>query len=90
MHTDILVQTAIVLEIQVGQRAVDVRAHLLSRLSRSERPDHGDLRRALPLRRPCTASQHRVEICGGRLVVVDAVQTEAERLHDATAVSRCM
>jgi hypothetical protein len=66
---------------------MDVRAHLLPSFSCAKGPDHGNLRCALTLRWPCIPSQNRVEVGRRRLVMVDAVQAEAEWLHDDTALS---
>jgi hypothetical protein len=85
--TDVLLQAVGVLQVQVGQSTVDVRAHLLSRLGRTKHPDHGDLGRDLALRRSRIASQDRIEVGRRSLVVVDAVQAEAESVHDDTALS---
>jgi hypothetical protein len=87
MRTNIRLQTPLVLQVQIRQGSVDVRAHLLARLGCAKGPDHGDLGRALTLLRAGIAAQDRIEVGRDGLVVVDAVQAEAERVHDDTAMA---
>lgn len=60
-------------------------AHLLPSLGRPKCPDDWDLGRAQTPRGPRIAAQRRVEMGGCGLVVVDAVQAKAKRLHGDTA-----
>jgi len=64
---------------------MDMSAHLLTSRGRAECSYYRDLGCTHATGRPGIAPQQRVEIGWGRLVVVDAVQTKAERLHDDTA-----
>lgn len=63
-------------------------AYFLASLGRAKGSYHRHLRRRLTLRASRIATEHRIEVCWGGLVVVDAVQTEAECVHDDTALSR--
>jgi hypothetical protein len=87
LRTNIRLQAPRILQVQIRQGSVDVRAHLLARLSRAKGPDHGDLRRTVALLRAGIAAQDRIEVGRGGLVVVDAVQAEAERVHDDAALA---
>ena len=64
---------------------MDMSAHLLSGRGCAECSDYRDLGCTHATSRPGIAPQQRVEIGWGGLVVVDAVQTKAKRLHDDTA-----
>jgi hypothetical protein len=66
---------------------MDVRAHFLARLCRTECSDDRNLRRDLPRRGTCIAAKKRVKLRWCGLVGIDAVQTEAERLHGERAWS---
>lgn len=60
---------------------MNVGANLLSRLGCTEDPDDGYLRRDLLLRLPIRFLWLWIELGGGSLVVVDAVQSDAEEFH---------
>lgn len=64
---------------------MNMSAHLLSRFCCTECSNDWYLRRAQPTSGPRIAAERRVEIGGRRLVVVDAIQAKAKRLHDDTA-----
>jgi hypothetical protein len=66
---------------------MDVRAHFLARLCRAECSDDRNLRRDLPRRGACIAAKKRIKLRWRGLIVVDAVQTEAERVHSEGAWS---
>lgn len=64
---------------------MDMSAHLLPRLGRTERSDYRYLRCAQSACRTGIAPKKRVDVCWSRLVIVDAVQAKAESIHGDTA-----
>jgi hypothetical protein len=86
--TDILLEAPFVLQVQVGQRSMDMSAHLLPCFRRAECSYDRYLGRAQASCRPRVTPQEGVEVRRRRLVVVDAVQAKAECLHcDARSLS---
>jgi hypothetical protein len=66
---------------------MDMSAHLLTCLGCAKSSYHRYLRRILAIRRSSFAAENRIKICWRGLVIVDAVQAEAECLHDDTGRS---
>lgn len=83
-HTCILFQATSIFQIEIWQCAVNVGAYFLPRLRGTEDADDRDRRRVLPLRRAGSSPEERIELGRHRLVVIDAVQAEAERVHEGT------
>ena len=74
-------QAPSILNVKIGECAVDMRANLLPCLSRPKDPDDGYLRRIFLLCLSSFSWYLRVELGWGALVVVDAVKSNAEDVH---------
>lgn len=82
--TNVLIEATGVLKVQIRQRSVYMRAYFLPSLCGTECSYDRHLRRSFTqlLRRSVSSSQRWIKICLRCLVVVDAVEAEAESVHD--------
>lgn len=83
-HTCILIQATGVLQVEVWQRAMYMRAYLLTCFCGAKNTNDRDLRGALALRRTRSPPKNRVELSRRSLVMIDAVQAETESVHEGT------
>jgi len=60
---------------------MDMRTHLLTRLSRAEDTNDGDFWSIVTLRKTWLASEYWVKFSRSSLVVVDTVETKAKSIH---------
>lgn len=92
MRTFVRLQAAIIVQVEVGKRAMNVRAYLLPGLGGSKDAYDRDLKGMLSLRRYSKAAMKlRVEFRGSGLVVIDAIETKAEDVHQGQArLSFCL
>jgi len=74
-------EARIVPDVEVGQRAVNMGAYFLSCLRGSEYPDYGNPGRSFLLGIPIASGKLRIEFCGCRLVVIDAIEPDAKAVH---------
>lgn len=72
---------AIVLDVEIGECAVDVRADLLAGLGRAKDPDDGDLGLFGDVERADIVAQLRIIARRRCLVVIDAIQPDPEKVH---------
>lgn len=62
---------------------MDMGAHLLTGLGGAKNPNDGYGGHILALRRPCRPAEDGIEVGRRSLIMIDAVQAEAEGVHGA-------
>lgn len=81
-HTSVFLQTPIIFNKQVGQRAMYMGTYFLARLRRAEHSNYRDRWTILTLTRCCCASEQWIKVCRRGLVVIYAVQSKSKGIHE--------
>lgn len=74
-------ETPLVPDVKVREGAVNMGAYFLSCLGGSEYSDYRHPGRVLLLSIPIASGQLRIECCGCSLVVINAIEPDAETVH---------